>query len=556
MMKYRLTEKIGSGGMAEVFRAVGEGPEGFERPFVIKRIHPRLSEAPEFVRMFVDEAKISARLVHPNIVQVFDFAPEEGGYYIVMEPVEGFDMGWLLRRRLESRHEVPPPAFVAEIGRQACRGLDFAHTLTGPDGQPLGIVHRDVTPPNIMVTWTGTVKVVDFGIARAVEALRRSVTDAGMVKGKMSYVAPELLDGKTADARSDVFSLGVVLHELLSGKQLFVGDNDLETLRLVREMAIPPPSTRNPGVKRALDAVVMRALERDPEKRYQSAGAMGDDLETVVLRERYSTRALARKARELADREEAPAQHSGPIVEETIEVADSGAVLIAESNGVPVPIAASRSSSSPVAAEAIKRPATPPRLPPGASAPLPVAAARTAVPGWIWGAVALPTALALGLLVAIARRPPPLPPPPAAASLPSPTVHVALDSTPQGATVTNTLGSTLGETPLIIDLPRGFAPVDLVLNKTGYLPLTFKVLPHQDREVNAALEHVPPPPPPEEAVAVRPGRRASSARRAPLAGALGRAPIVPGAGTMVRASAPAPAPAARPGAPSSPLLHR
>ncbi len=287
MMKYRLTEKIGSGGMAEVFRAVGEGPEGFERPFVIKRIHPRLSEAPEFVRMFVDEAKISARLVHPNIVQVFDFAPVDGGYYIVMEPVEGFDMGWLLRRRLESRHEVPPPAFVAEIGRQACRGLDFAHTLTGADGKPLGIVHRDVTPPNIMVTWTGTVKVVDFGIARAVEALRRSVTDAGMVKGKMSYVAPELLDGKTADARSDVFSLGVVLHELLSGRQLFVGENDLDTLRLVREMEIPLPSARNPGVKRTLDAVVMRALERDPEKRYQSAGADGRR-----SRDRGSARAL------------------------------------------------------------------------------------------------------------------------------------------------------------------------------------------------------------------------------------------------------------------------
>ena len=551
MMKYRLTEKIGSGGMAEVFRAVGEGPEGFERPFVIKRIHPRLSEAPEFMRMFVDEAKISARLVHPNIVQVFDFAPQEGGYYIVMEPVEGFDMGWLLRRRLESRREVPPPAFVAEIGRQACRGLDFAHTLAGPDGKPLGIVHRDVTPPNIMVTWNGTVKVVDFGIARAVEALRRSVTDAGMVKGKMSYVAPELLDGKTADARSDVFSLGVVLHELLSGKQLFVGDNDLETLRLVREMEIPPPSTRNPNVKRALDAVVMRALERDPHKRYQSAGEMGDDLETVVLRERYSTRALARKARELADKEDGSAQHSGPIVEETIEVPDSGALLISESDGVPLPVAAARTASSPVAAEAIKKPATPPRLPPGASA---AAAVRTVVPRWIWGAVSLPTALALVLLIAIARRPPP-PPPPPAAPLPSPTVHVALDSTPQGATVTNALGSTLGETPLLIDLPRGSTAVDLVLNKTGYLPLTFKVLPHQDREVSAALEKVPPPPPPEEPVAVRPGRRASSARRVPLAGAPGRAPITPApSGTMVRASAPGPA--AKPATPALPLIHR
>ncbi len=554
MMKYRLTEKIGSGGMAEVFRAVGEGPEGFERPFVIKRIHPRLSEAPEFVRMFVDEAKICARLVHPNIVQVFDFAPQDGGYYIVMEPVEGFDMGWLLRRRLESRREVPPPAFVAEIGRQACRGLDFAHTLTGPDGKPLGIVHRDVTPPNIMVSWNGTVKVVDFGIARAVAALRASVTDAGMVKGKMSYVAPELLDGKTADARSDVFSLGVVLHELLSGRQLFVGENDLDTLRLVREMEIPPPSARNPGVKRALDTIVMRALERDPEKRYPSAGAMGDDLETVVLRERYSTRALARKARELADLEDAPAQPPGPIVEETIEVPDSGAMLIAESDGVPLSVAPARSASSPVAGESVKRPATPPRLPPHVSASAPAAAVRTVVPRWVWGAMALPTALALALLFAIGRRPPPPPPPPAIAPL-SPTVHIALDSTPQGATVTNKLGSDLGETPLLIDLPRSSTPVELVLAKIGYLPLTFKVLPHQDREVSASLEHVPPPPPVEEPVAVRPGRRASSARRAPLAGAIGRA-TTPVAVGQVRAGAAAPVQAARAPTPPAPMMRR
>ncbi len=231
-MKYRLTQKIGSGGMAEVFRATGEGPEGFERAFVVKRILPRLSEAPEFVGMFVDEAKISARLLHPNIVQVFEFAYQDGGYYIVMEPVDGVDMGFLLRK-LERREAVAPAAFVAEVGRQACRGLGFAHGLTSPDGKPYGIVHRDVTPPNIMVAWNGAVKIVDFGIARAVQQLRTSQTDAGTVKGKMSYIAPELLQAAAAtatDARSDVFSLGVVLHELLTGRRLFVGDNDLETL--------------------------------------------------------------------------------------------------------------------------------------------------------------------------------------------------------------------------------------------------------------------------------------------------------------------------------------
>jgi hypothetical protein len=494
-------------------------------------------------------------------------------------------MGWLLRRRLESRREVPPPAFVAEIGRQACRGLDFAHTLTSADGKPLGIVHRDVTPPNIMVTWNGTVKIVDFGIARAVEALRASVTDAGMVKGKMSYVAPELLEGKTADARSDVFSLGVVLHELLSGRQLFVGENDLDTLHLVKNMEIPPPSARNPGVKRALDAVVMRALERDPERRYPSAGAMGDDLETVVLRERYSTRALARKARELADLEEVPsqaqaqaqAQASEAIVEETIEVPDSGSLLIPESGAVavPVPLAGSSPSpSAPIATGAAKRPpATPPRLPPRVPTPAPVAAGSLTSSRWTWIAVALPSALAL--VVVLMRRPPPPPPPP----VPPAIVHVALDSTPQGATVTAGAvvvngsvqgGHSLGETPLLLDLPRGSAPVEVVLTRDGFIPLPFKVLPHQDREVRAQLEHVPPPPPPvvEPVVAlVRPRRRsaASSAGRTPLAITGARPPVAgatpPGPARTVavgqaRTLIPAPAPAAHPPASSLPIMRR
>jgi serine/threonine-protein kinase len=310
-MKYRLTEKIGSGGMAEVFRAVGVGPERFERPFVVKRIHPRLSGAPEFVRMFVDEATISARLIHPNIVQVFEFALHDGAYYLVMEPVDGIDMGWLLRRRIERPSEQLSPAFVAEVGRQVCRGLEFAHTLADVDGKPLDIVHRDVTPPNIMVAWNGTVKILDFGLARAAEALRLHQSDAGMIRGKMAYLAPELLQGAQADARSDLFSLGVVMHELLSGQRLFVGANDFETLQQVQGMPIPRPSSRNPGVKPALDAVVMRALEREPARRYKSAAEMGDELEALVLRKNYSPRALARKALELGE-QDTPAQRARP----------------------------------------------------------------------------------------------------------------------------------------------------------------------------------------------------------------------------------------------------
>ena len=484
-MKYRLTEKICSGGMAEVFRATGMGPDGFERPFVIKRIHPRLSEAPEFVRMFVHEAKISARLIHPNIIQVFELAYQDGAHYMVMEPVEGMDMGWLLKRRRERPHESLSPAFVAEVGRQVCRGLDFAHTLTTAEGEPLRIVHRDVTPPNIMVAWNGTVKVLDFGIARAAEAIRPSLTDPGMVKGKMSYVAPELLEGNTADARSDLFSLGAVMHELLTGRQLFSGQNDLETLNQVKEKVIPPPSALNPGVKPALDGVVLRALNRDPDKRYASAGEMGDELEELTLRKNYSPRVLGEKARELAQ-EEGETAAAGTIAR-AVAPASAGAPE-------PIPAAVGSEDSSLIVDEsrAHAKATTPPATAAGAqparrSTALWVAvAALCLASGGLFGAVirgagAEPTAAAT-------------PPPPAA---PVETARVALDSAPQGATVVAAGdGQRLGETPLLLNLPRGQTTMDLVLHKAGFAPLPFKVIPHQDKDVVARLEPLAPPTPP------------------------------------------------------------
>jgi len=475
-MKYRLTEKLGSGGMAEVFRAIGEGPAAFERPFVVKRIHPRLSGQPEFVRMFVDEANISARLIHPNIVQVFEFASQDGSYYLVMEPVEGIDMAYLLRRRIEKPSEQLSPAFVAEVGRQVCRGLDFAHTLTDADGTPLGIVHRDVTPPNIMVSWNGDVKILDFGLARAAQALRLHQSDDGMVRGKMSYLAPELLDGATADARSDLFSLGVVLHELLSGERLFVGESDFDTLKLVQTMTIPRPSSRNHGVKPALEAIVMRALERDPARRYQSAGEMGDELEALVLRKQYSTRALARKARELADKE--------PLIQKV-----GPTPLITE-----VPPTVGRTNSSILIDESL--------LLPAGAGHAPTARRRGPRGGWRWlAAGALPGVLVGALLGAALRpdaaptvavpTPPPAttaPPPPAPlpASAPPATVRVALDSSPQGATVNGPAGP-LGKTPMQLELPRSQEALALTFTKPGFAALALKVVPHQDKDVLASL---------------------------------------------------------------------
>jgi serine/threonine-protein kinase len=489
-MKYRLTQKIGSGGMAEVFRATGEGPEGFERAFVVKRILPRLSEAPEFVGMFVDEAKISARLLHPNIVQVFEFAYQDGGYYIVMEPVDGVDMAFLLRK-LERRGAVAPAAFVAEVGRQACRGLGFAHGLSSPDGKPYGIVHRDVTPPNIMVAWNGAVKILDFGIARAVRELRTNQTDAGTVKGKMSYIAPELLQGQPADARSDLFSLGVVLHELLCGRRLFVGDNDLETLKLVSEMPVPRPSSRNPEVKAPLDEVILRALARDPAKRYQSADEMSQDLERLVLRKRYAASAFARQVRALVPPAEA--------------VADPG---------VPVELEVGQRNSSAVIAEGTPRVAPPPppvRAAAPAAAPALLGAVMSALRGAraSWLSSLLPTAATLVLMVIVLRhdgsapRLPPAPPLPvqtpasvAAACttpvLPS-TVEMSIDSRPQGALVTGAAtpgehARPLGETPFVLRLPRGETPVTLIMSKRGFAPLSFKVVPNHDKEVASRLE--------------------------------------------------------------------
>jgi eukaryotic-like serine/threonine-protein kinase len=487
-MKYRLTQKIGSGGMAEVFRATGEGPEGFERTFVVKRILPRLTEAPEFVGMFVDEAKISARLLHPNIVQVFEFAYQDGGYYIVMEPVDGVDMGHLLRK-LERRGAVAPAAFAAEVGRQACRGLAFAHGLTSPEGKPYGIVHRDVTPPNIMVAWNGAVKILDFGIARAVQELRTSQTEAGIVKGKMSYIAPEMLQGQPADARSDLFSLGVVLHELLCGRRLFAGETDLETLKLVGEMPIPRPSSRNPEVKPAFDEVIMRALARDPAKRYQSADEMSQDLERLVLRKRYAASSFVKQVRVLVPEAETTAEPT-----------------------VPVEIVFGQRESSAVIAEAV-RPVAPP--PPSAAVPAPApslmetlaVALRGGRASWL--PTLLPTAATLVLTVIVLRHSGPAPRVPAPLPAPAPTtasvaaacttpvvpstVEVAIDSRPQGALVTTVAtpgerARPLGETPFVLRVPRGEAPMTLVVSKRGFASVPFKVVPNHDKDVATRLE--------------------------------------------------------------------
>jgi eukaryotic-like serine/threonine-protein kinase len=280
--RYRLLQMIGKGGMAEVFCAVAQGVQGFERVFVIKRIRPDRSDSPKFVQMFCEEARISALLHHPNIVEVYDFGQIDGAYFMAMEYLRGKDLSTVMRA-LRGRRDAMPPSLAAFIAREVARALHHAHTAAQPDGQAGGVVHRDVTPSNIMLMWTGGVKILDFGIARAAALARPDDRKLNKLEGKLAYLSPEQVRGTDVDRRSDIFSLGVVLWEMIAGQRLFVGVSELETMRNVLTQPIAAPSRRRDGVPAALDVIVARALARDPARRYATAEAMADDLDRFVV---------------------------------------------------------------------------------------------------------------------------------------------------------------------------------------------------------------------------------------------------------------------------------
>ena len=279
--RYILTEKIGSGGMAQIFLAVTVGTEGFRRVLVVKRIRKSLDASSEFLRMFFDEAKISALLNHPYIVQIYDFGQIDGAYFLAMEHVEGRDLGNVLRK-LRAAGKPMPPSTAALIALEVAQGLHYAHTLQSADGQPFNIVHRDVNPSNVMLLRTGTVKILDFGIAKASAAAGKAQTRASVIKGKLGYLSPEQARCEVLDGRSDVFSLGATLWEMLTGEKLFSGATDFERIRNVLEAPIPAPSSRRPGVPAALERIVMRALERDLARRYATAEELAEELEAFL----------------------------------------------------------------------------------------------------------------------------------------------------------------------------------------------------------------------------------------------------------------------------------
>ncbi len=272
--KYVLLRRIAVGGMAEIFKAKVGGAEGFEKDLVIKRILSHFNEDPTFVQMFVDEARLTAKLQHPNVVQIFDFDVQDGQYYIAMEYIEGKDLGDLLTAAKEQGDKLSVTQ-VAFIATEVAKGLQHAHTKEDK-GQLLNIVHRDVTPSNVMITFNGDVKLMDFGIAKATQ--RSTKTQAGAVKGKVAYMAPEQARGKHVDGRTDIFALGVVMWEMLTERSLFLGDADYETIVNVLKMEVAAPSTFNPEVPRDLDLIILKCLEKEPEDRWPSAEALVGEL--------------------------------------------------------------------------------------------------------------------------------------------------------------------------------------------------------------------------------------------------------------------------------------
>ena len=274
--RYTMFERLGGGGQAEVFRGIAEGVEGFRKAVAIKRVLPGLSANQKFVAMFLDEARLSLFLQHANVVQVFAISQaEDGNYFLVMEFVDGCDLKALMQRQTARR--IRDIGLALYLMSEASKGLHYAHTLDHPySGKPLGIVHRDVSPPNVMLSKNGEVKVVDFGLAKADSQLAH--TDEGVVKGKFSYLAPEATLGEEVDARADVFALGIITWELLSGRRLFVGDDPYATIQLVREARVPSLHALDPAIAPELDAIVRTALARDRAARFQTAAEYGEAL--------------------------------------------------------------------------------------------------------------------------------------------------------------------------------------------------------------------------------------------------------------------------------------
>ena len=450
--------RVGRGGMADVFLGAADGPAGVNKLVVIKRLHDGFGEDPAYVAMFLDEARLSARMNHPNIVHTFEAERVGQEYIIVMEYLDGQPLRRLIKA-LRDRDERCPPALAAHLMSEALHGLHYVHEMRDYDGTPLGIVHRDISPQNLFVTYDGQLKVLDFGIAKA--TLNASDTQDGVVKGKFAYMSPEQANAAPLDRRADVFAAGVVFWELLTGKRLFHGES-AGALKQNLESPIPAPSSVSPGVPKPLDEIVLKALTRDPEARFASALEMNEALAAFMQREGQNIRPhdVAHTMQNLfGDAREEMAKR---ILEYMTRRATEG-----------VPFLDGLGDASPTRA----LPSTPRNgTPQVTAAPLPARRSR-------W-AVGLGAALiaAVSSASAIAWRN--AHPPPAARAAIQPhasapkgddadhSFHLALSSDPVEAQVTWD-GKVVGQTPILIDLEPGHQT--FVLSMPGHYNATVVV---------------------------------------------------------------------------------
>lgn len=478
--RYEVVGQLATGGMAEILLARLVGPSGFERPVVIKRILAHLAHSPAMHAMFVDEARILAGLRHANVVHVDTLGEHEGTPYLAMEYLAGESAAGLLRRLVSARRRLPLD-LAAYIVAEAAAGLHAAHELRDADGMPRGLVHRDVSPQNVFVTYDGAIKVLDFGIAKATDRIAR--TETGQLKGKFRYMSPEQTAGAELDRRSDVFSLGAVLYELATSRSLFARKTHLLTMRAICEEPVTAPSRVSPEIPKTFDAVCLRALKRKREDRHPTAAAMRKELLPFITASEGGAEPAERLAammRELfADR-----------------IAEKGEMLRRVRAGADVPEMprgdADELVSVPSVAELVETQAT-------ATMTSEIAPVRRGSIALAVALVAVGLAAGGSLLVFRSRTTTSTQVPAVSSSAvnkspeaPAASVVVRITSVPEGARIV-IAGKERGVTPAAIELPRSPEEVGIVLEKRGFVPMTQTIVPDSDGKLVVNLVKEPTP---------------------------------------------------------------
>jgi serine/threonine protein kinase len=471
--KYRLLGELGHGGMAKVYLAVATGPAGFNKLVVVKQIQAELADDPEFVTMFLDEARLAARLNHPNVVQTNEVGQDGDRYFIAMEYLEGQTLRRSLQRLARGADGPLTLGMQLRILIEALAGLHYAHELADYDGTPLGVVHRDVSPHNVFITYTGQVKVVDFGIAKALDSA--SETRTGVLKGKVAYMSPEQARGDAVDRRADVYSAGIVLWEIAAGQRLFRLLPEVAVLQKLITNDIPPPSSVRPEVDHRLEQIVMRALSADPVDRYQTAAELASELE-LLLREIGDETTCRDAGRLLGEHFASDRDRIKRLIEEQLreikedDDADIGELPLLDG----VPQSATSASMGSVGSDAKTNQASlTPQSMSGIST-LVISGSPPATPARrSWRTALLlslgAVALVLGAFFLLRDRTEPGEAPPASTSASRAEYTLRLDSRPLGAKV-RCEGELVGVTPLDVKVKSGEKPCAFVLVRNGFEP--------------------------------------------------------------------------------------